>query len=777
MMGVHRSLADRGRRVLTPDLPGFERSERHVPDYSVRAHGRYLITWLDSLGVDQADFVAYSMSGGVVLEAYQLAPERFRSLVMLSAIGVQELELTGDYTLNHVIHGLQVSAIWLVVEGIPHFGYLDDAIVSVQYARNFYETDQRPLRGFLRDFQAPMEIIHDRGDAMVPYAAAVEHARLVPQASLVTLTGRGHGWPFMAADSVAALIDDFVGRVDRALAPDRAAAAPDRTLAAAEPFDASSVPPPSGLTVAILMFLVAAATMASEDLASIGSGLMAAQGTLTFVQAFLAALVGIVVGDMSLYLAGRWLGRPLVERAPFRWFVSSEKLAVGEKWFDERGIRAVLLARFVPGTRLPTYVAAGVLRAPFFKFFGYFLVAALLWTPAIVGASMLLGRRVLLYYDVFEQYAVWVVAGLAIFLFVAFRIAPLLFSHAGRRRLAGKWLRVTTWEFWPAWVFYPPVVLWCFWLAVRNRSLLAFTAANPGIPHSGFVGESKRAILDALPPEWVASYTYLPAGVSVDDGAAAVADFMTVHGTEFPVVLKPDVGERGRGVTVARSESDVRRHLSDAEGATIAQTYVPGSEYGVFYYRDPDSGEGIIFSVTDKRFPSVTGDGKRSIHELILEDPRAIAMLPVYEQANAHRLDQVLPAAQTAQLVELGTHCRGAVFLDGSQLITPTLTRALSEIAGKFEGFHFGRFDVRVADAQALAEGRDFRIIELNGVTSEATHIYAPGTRLLDAYRVLFKQWELAFQIGASNRKRGAKASSLAQMTALLLAHIRRGLA
>ena len=48
-----------------------------------------------------------------------------------------------------------------------------------------------------------------------------------------------------------------------------------------------------------------------------------------------------------------------------------------------------------------------------------------------------------------------------------------------------------------------------------------------------------------------------------------------------------------------------------------------------------------------------------------------------------------------------------------------------------------------------------FQVIELNGVTSEATHIYDPAVSLLDAYRALFTQWRIAFEIGALHRQQG----------------------
>jgi len=39
---------------------------------------------------------------------------------------------------------------------------------------------------------------------------------------------------------------------------------------------------------------------------------------------------------------------------------------------------------------------------------------------------------------------------------------------------------------------------------------------------------------------------------------------------------------------------------------------------------------------------------------------------------------------------------------------------------------------------------------------------------LLDAYRVLFAQWRLAFEIGAANRERGAATTSVRMLIKLM---------
>ncbi|MHC5010605.1 MAG: alpha/beta fold hydrolase, partial [Planctomycetota bacterium] len=122
------------RRVFSLDLPGFGESTRDLPDYSIRAHAQYVVQFLDALEIAQAHVVGYSMGGGVALHVADLVPDRVRSLSLLSAIGVQELQLLGNYYVNHALHGIQLGAIWLSREALPHFGLLDDVLVGVPYA-------------------------------------------------------------------------------------------------------------------------------------------------------------------------------------------------------------------------------------------------------------------------------------------------------------------------------------------------------------------------------------------------------------------------------------------------------------------------------------------------------------------------------------------------------------------------------------------------------------------------------------------------------------------
>jgi len=236
----------------------------------------------------------------------------------------------------------------------------------------------------------------------------------------------------------------------------------------------------------------------------------------------------------------------------------------------------------------------------------------------------------------------------------------------------------------------------------------------------------------------------------------------------FPVVLKPDVGERGRGVAIIRSQGDLQSYAESAQGAVIVQEYVDGVEFGVFYCRYPNEESGRITSITEKRLPVAVGDGRTSLEELILNDARAFCIAKTYLK-NVHRDPHSIPlAGECIHLAEIGSHCRGAVFIDATHLNTHALERSIDLVAKMHPGFFFGRFDLRAESVEAFQHGR-FKVLELNGVGAEATHIYDPRIGIKEAYRVMRSQWRSAFEIGAANRARGTSPMTLRELTRHLL--------
>ncbi len=520
--------------------------------------------------------------------------------------------------------------------------------------------------------------------------------------------------------------------------------------------------------------VIVVATFVSEDLTCVAAGLAAATGNIGAYDAIGAAGLGIWIGDLGLYAAGKFIGKPALRRAPFKWFIHDEDVHASSDWFAQRGSIVILLGRFVPGTRLPTYFAAGLLETGFWSFAAWALLAVLIWAPLLGGGAMLIGRQILPWIETYES---WALAWLFLAVFAYFSAVKFLipaFTWRGRRMIVSRWRRMTQWEFWPPWLFYPPVVAHVAWLAIRHRSLSVLTAVNPGIPAGGFIGESKQQIVESLgDSEFVVRSRLLSASQPLELRLAELREFLEAHALDYPIVLKPDAGQRGSGVAVVRDSAEAREYLGSIRVDCVVQEYAPGDEYGVFYYRYPDAERGRIFSITRKVFPTVRGDGARTLEDLILADPRAVCMAKFYLKQNAERLHYVPRPGEAVQLVEIGNHCRGAIFLDGAALITPELEAAIERISRRFEGFYFGRYDIRVRSEDDLRAGRGLKVIELNGATAEATHIYDPRYSLFDAYRVLREQWSILFAIAAANRSRGAPTTPIGDLLHALTAYRR----
>lgn len=334
-------------------------------------------------------------------------------------------------------------------------------------------------------------------------------------------------------------------------------------------------------------------------------------------------------------------------------------------------------------------------------------------------------------------------------------------------------------EFWPMWAFYPPVMLYAAWLMLRHRGLLLPTAANPSFPGGGFFGESKSAVLEMAVrhiPEWVALFVRVArpaaAEAGVDEAAALDGEVdqalaaLAAAGIALPVVAKPDLGCRGAGVKLVRDREALRRYLAafPRGAALLLQRLVPHEgEAGIFYCREPGQAEGRIVSITLKYFPHVIGDGQSTLRELIVRDPRAGRLQHLYLGRHAERLDSVPAVGEAVRLAFAGSHSRGAIFRNGTHLVTPAMQARFEAIARSMPEFHFGRFDIRFESFDELQQGRGFTILEINGAGAESTHIWDRRTGLIEAWRDLMRQYRWLFAIGAANRRRGHAPLTLAQ--------------
>jgi len=342
--------------------------------------------------------------------------------------------------------------------------------------------------------------------------------------------------------------------------------------------------------------------------------------------------------------------------------------------------------------------------------------------------------------------------------------ASLLSRARPRSETAGAPI-VSFFEFWPAWLFYAPIVVHCFALGLRHGAFTLPTAANPRIAAGGLCGESKTSILDQVAPRarhWLAPYARFPTGADPARDLEAAARALDAAGLFYPIVAKPDIGCNGTGVRLIRSEAELARYLREFPRATpvMLQSFVADEgEAGLFYIRKPGEPRGRISSVTLKSSPVVIGDGRSTLRDLILADPRTGRVPHLFLPRLAPRLHEVPASGETVRLVFVGNHCKGSTFRDGHEHVTEELTAQIEAIARAIPEFHFGRFDLRFRSLAELRRGRGFTIIEINGVGSEATHIWDPRTRLADAYASQFAHYRAAFEIGRQMRAAGHRPS------------------
>lgn len=325
-------------------------------------------------------------------------------------------------------------------------------------------------------------------------------------------------------------------------------------------------------------------------------------------------------------------------------------------------------------------------------------------------------------------------------------------------------------EFWPDWLFYTPVVAHWIALGLRYGDFSLPTVANPHITTGGLCGESKLDILRQVGPEardlLARSTGFIPQGLDAEADVMAAEQAMAGEHLAYPVVAKPDIGCNGTGVRLLNGREDMRRYVAEfptRERVILQELIEHPNEAGLFYVRLPGQ-PGRITSITLKHPPIVTGDGRSTLEQLILSDERAGRVPHLYLERLSQRLQEVPRQGETVRLVFVGNHCKGSIFEDGRRLITPELTAEIDRLARAIPEFHFGRIDVRFASIAGLRRGDGLRVIEINGAGSEATHVWDPRTKLLDAWRAQFFHYGAAYRIGAANRGRGFRSKGLVDM-------------
>ena len=313
-------------------------------------------------------------------------------------------------------------------------------------------------------------------------------------------------------------------------------------------------------------------------------------------------------------------------------------------------------------------------------------------------------------------------------------------------------IKLLNWEYWPWQIFYFPVIMYYIWLSIKSRSLFFFFNVNPGIESGGMLIESKMKILDLLPKKYIPKSLYFKHPVSQNE----ILDEMFSQSIHYPIIIKPDYGERGRLVEKIEDSYELNRYLKINRLNIIVQEFISYPvELGIFYIRHPDKTNGQITSIVKKKLLFIIGDGFTNVKDLIRRDKRALIHHKSIEKRHPDLMNYVPNNGEKIELVSIANHCRGTMFMDGNALINPTLSKVIDNIGKNIRGFYYGRFDVRCKSIEDLNHGKNFKILELNGAKSEPAHIYQPGSSIIEAYKVVLYHWDQMYHISKTNKKNG----------------------
>lgn len=284
---------------------------------------------------------------------------------------------------------------------------------------------------------------------------------------------------------------------------------------------------------------------------------------------------------------------------------------------------------------------------------------------------------------------------------------------------------------------------------LRSRSCFFFRGANPGIENGGFTLESKWKIQEGLDPRLFPKTVRISPNTSFSDVLKNCRNFT------FPMIVKPDIGGKGRGVVEIHSQSELRRYLNQCPIDFLIQEKCSYPlEAGIFFVQLPNETHGQITGIVSKKFVSLVGDGTSSLGELIRKHDRYFLQWERLKKLAAPtEWNQVLPEGSRYTFPEIGNHALGSEFIDETHRSGAALTALIQQVCNQIPGFYFGRLDIRFESWEKLERGEAFSIIEINGAGSEPTHIYDPSHSLFFAWKEIIRHWNYIFRINRFFRK------------------------
>lgn len=162
---------------------------------------------------------------------------------------------------------------------------------------------------------------------------------------------------------------------------------------------------------------------AMPTLIVVGSTLVAARDPLLIIATFLGALAGAFLGDAAWFLTGRRFGYRVLDGLCRISLSPDTCVRRASGFFEKRGVKLLLVSRFIPGLSLVAIPIAGAGDTRFVRFTVYDLLGAALWVSVGLSAGMLFYRQIDAVLAALRQFGLGLaaVAAIGLLLWIGFR--------------------------------------------------------------------------------------------------------------------------------------------------------------------------------------------------------------------------------------------------------------------------------------------------------------------------------------------------------------------
>lgn len=309
---------------------------------------------------------------------------------------------------------------------------------------------------------------------------------------------------------------------------------------------------------------------------------------------------------------------------------------------------------------------------------------------------------------------------------------------------------ITHWESWHYHTKYMPLAPLWLWYCLKARSMWFFTASNPTITFGGFEGEGKQEIYEQMPPGSFPDSIFISPGADFEDVLSQIEE----NGLSFPLVVKPDKGIMGYMFRRLHTADQLKRYHEFIGMDYIIQRWVGYPlEVSAFYYRMPGCMQGRVTGFLMKQPPTVTGDGKTALKDLILNNEDLKYKIEELLVRHREHLQMVLPEGKDYALAYASNRSQGGKLISLAHEIDDRLVTILDSISNYNGQFFYGRFDIKCASLESLKNNRDFLVLEYNGAGAGIQHIYGNHLSLKEALRTIARHWKILYRISTYNHR------------------------